>query len=181
MASRLTNGQKQLALRLCASGLAPSATARQAGCTASLVVLMREGSFTSGVADEWSPRLGRLTIGDREEILLGLGRGIELAAMARSLGRPTLTVSREVKANRWTPGVCGPERPPARPRLYEAAEAIQAGTETAAGRGLGRLDPPVVATAGCQATTVGAPGQPGDACVPRNDLPVALRPGPRRS
>lgn len=99
MASRLTNGQKQLALRLCASGLAPAEIARQAGCTASLVVLMREGSFTSGVADEWSPRLGRLTIGDREAILLGLGRGISLAAMARSLGRPTSTVSREVKAN----------------------------------------------------------------------------------
>jgi IS30 family transposase len=99
MASRLTNGQKQLALRLAAAGLAPAEIAQQVGCTASLVLLMRAGSFTSGVADEWSPRVGRLTIGDREVILLGLGGGISLAAMARSLGRPTSTVSREVKAN----------------------------------------------------------------------------------
>ena len=37
-----------------------------------------------------------MTIGDREQILLGLGQGISLAAIARSLARSTSTISREV-------------------------------------------------------------------------------------
>jgi IS30 family transposase len=60
---------------------------------------MRDGHFTSGVPDPWKPRPGRLTITDRETLLLGLASGLPLAAIARSLGRPTSTVSREIGAN----------------------------------------------------------------------------------
>jgi IS30 family transposase len=48
---------------------------------------------------EWAPVSGRLTLDDREDIGVGLGRGLSLAEIARRLGRPTSTVSREVGAN----------------------------------------------------------------------------------
>jgi len=99
VAIRLTKEQKQLALRLKARGLPLAEIGRQVGCDASLVALMRDGHFTSGAPDPWKPRPGRLTITDRETLLLGLASGLPLAAIARSLGRPTSTVSREIGAN----------------------------------------------------------------------------------
>ena len=59
-------------------------------------LMVRAGKFQQGLPDDWSPRPGRLTIGDCEQILLGLGRGISLTAIARSLDRSTSTISREV-------------------------------------------------------------------------------------
>lgn len=47
----------------------------------------------------WSPRPGRLTLADREEISLGLRRGASLTAIAVELGRSVSTVAREVAAN----------------------------------------------------------------------------------
>jgi len=61
--------------------------------------MVRAGRHTSGVPDEWEPRPGRLTVVEREQILIGLGRGQSLAAIAGALGRSPSTVSREVKAN----------------------------------------------------------------------------------
>ena len=93
MASCLTEEQKQLALRLKSKGLPLAEIGRQVGCTASLVALMRDGHFTSGICDEWRPRPGRLTISDREAILLGLSRGLSgrrrtgFRGKARSLTR----------------------------------------------------------------------------------------------
>jgi transposase, IS30 family len=46
---------------------------------------------------EWSDR--RLSMVDREEISRGLAAGESFAAIAKTLGRPTSTVSREVKRN----------------------------------------------------------------------------------
>ena len=48
---------------------------------------------------DWEPGPGRLTLADREEIALALSHGQSLAQIARSLGRSTSTVSREVAAN----------------------------------------------------------------------------------
>jgi len=45
----------------------------------------------------WEPREGRLTLLDREQILVGIARGDTLTVIARSLGRAVSTVSREVK------------------------------------------------------------------------------------
>jgi IS30 family transposase len=93
----LTNEQKQLAFRLKAGGMSLAEIGRQIGCSAPMVGLMvRAGQFQQGLPDDWSPRPSRLTIGDREQILLGLGRGISLTAIARSLDRSTSTISREV-------------------------------------------------------------------------------------
>ncbi|MGA9774830.1 MAG: helix-turn-helix domain-containing protein, partial [Candidatus Dormiibacterota bacterium] len=58
--------------------------------------MVRDGRCRTGVPARWTPAPGRLTIVDREQIVVGLGRGQSLASIARSLGRATSTVSREV-------------------------------------------------------------------------------------
>src|SRR5918994_664133 len=61
MAGILTHEQKQLAFRLRARGWRLVDIAREVGCTAPMVGLMvREGRFTTGVPDEWAPRVGCL-------------------------------------------------------------------------------------------------------------------------
>jgi len=98
--ARLTSEQKQLAFRLRAQGLSLGEIARQVGCSGDMVtVMVRDGRCRTGVPARWTPAPGRLTIVDREQIVVGLGRGQSLASIARSLGRATSTVSREVAAN----------------------------------------------------------------------------------
>jgi len=97
---RLTAEQKELAFRLRAQGWRLVDIAREIGCTAPMVGLMvRDGKHRAGVPLGWRPRRGCLTIGERERILLGVGRREALSAIARSLGRSPSTVTREVKAN----------------------------------------------------------------------------------
>ncbi len=96
----LTDEQKQLAFRLRARGWRLAAISREIGCTAQMVGLMvRDGRHGLGVPFHWTPRPGALTIADRELILLGLGRGESLRAIAKSLGRAPSTICREVNAN----------------------------------------------------------------------------------
>ncbi len=96
----LTHEQKQLAFRLRARGWRLVDIAREIGCTAPMVGLMvRAGRFTTGVPDEWEPRVGCLSILEREEILVGLRAGESLSEIARQLGRAASTISREVAAN----------------------------------------------------------------------------------
>ena len=100
MRGKLSNEQKQMAFRLRAHGMSLVEIARQTGCSAPMVGLMvRDGLFTNGLPSDWEPRFGGLTIIDREEILLGIGRGESLSAIARSLDRVPSTVTREVAAN----------------------------------------------------------------------------------
>lgn len=100
MAGILTHEQKQLAFRLHARGWRLVDIAREIGCSAPMVGLMvRAGRFTTGVEDQWQPRPGCLGIVEREDILVGLRAGTTLAEIARSLGRATSTISREVNAN----------------------------------------------------------------------------------
>lgn len=92
--------QKQLAFRLRCMGWRLVDIAREIGCTAPMVGLMvRDGLHRDARPLGWEPRAGCLTIGDREQILLGIGRGESLSAIARSLGRSPSTVTREVNAN----------------------------------------------------------------------------------
>lgn len=96
----LSNEQKQLAFRLRARGWRLADIAREIGCTAPMVGLMvRDGKHRGASPLGWEPRPGCLTIRERERILLGIGRGESLSAIARALGRSPSTVTREVKAN----------------------------------------------------------------------------------
>jgi IS30 family transposase len=100
MAGILTHEQKQLAFRLHHRGWRLVDIAREIGCTAPMVGLMvRDGRFTTGVADGWEPRSGCLSIDDREEILVGIRAGESLSSIARRLGRVPSVVTREVAAN----------------------------------------------------------------------------------
>jgi IS30 family transposase len=49
--------------------------------------------------EAWQPAEGRLSLAEREEISLGLGRGEAFSCIASRLGRAASTVSREVKGN----------------------------------------------------------------------------------
>jgi IS30 family transposase len=49
----------------------------------------------------------RLSLGEREEFSRGLASGCSFAAIARELGRPTYSVSREVHRNVWSHPVSG--------------------------------------------------------------------------
>jgi IS30 family transposase len=92
--SYLTAQQKRMAFHLRKEGMSLVQIARQIGCSAPMIGLMiRAGRHTSGVPDEWEPRLGRLTVLEREQILIGLGHGDSMAAIARRLGRSPSTVS----------------------------------------------------------------------------------------
>lgn len=100
MAGYLTQQQKHMAFHFRKEGMSLVQIARQIGCSAPMVGLMvRAGRYTSGIEDEWTPRPGRLTVTERERILIGLGRGESMAEIARHLGRSPSTVSREVAAN----------------------------------------------------------------------------------
>ena len=182
MAGILTHEQKQLAFRLRARGWRLVDIAREVGCTAPMVGLMvRDGLFTSGVPDEWEARAGCLTIAEREEILVGLRAGESLSAIARRLGRSPSTVSREVAANGGRERYSAWRGAPASPRSGPSTEAVQAARRSAVRRGRPRLlelwSPDEIA----RRLRVGVPGRSGDAGEPRDDLPVAVRAGPRRT
>ncbi|WP_432502674.1 helix-turn-helix domain-containing protein, partial [Kineococcus arenarius] len=86
MAGVLTTTQKQLAIRLHAHGLSLVEIARQIGCTPPMVGLMvREKRFLSGVEDSWAPRAGRLSIDERERILIGVRAKESFRAIASAL------------------------------------------------------------------------------------------------
>jgi len=100
MRGHLSEEQKQLAFKLRASGWRLADIAREVGCSAPMVgVMVRESKFTKGIPCPWAPRAGCLSIGDREQILLGIGRGDSLSAIARILKRSPSTITREVNAN----------------------------------------------------------------------------------
>ena len=96
----LSAEQKRLAFRLRGQGWRLVDIAREIGCTAPMVGLMvRDGKHREAAPFGWEPRSGCLSIRDREQILLGIGRGESLSAIARSLGRSPSTITREVNAN----------------------------------------------------------------------------------
>ena len=74
-----------------------AAVLRTGHATIRAVVRDEFGSTQRFVA--WEPGPGRLTLSEREEIAVGLTRGLAYARIAGALGRSTSTVSREVAAN----------------------------------------------------------------------------------
>jgi IS30 family transposase len=96
----LTHEQKQMGFRLQAQGWSLVDIGREIGCSAPMVgLVVRDGRFQQGIPDAWSPRPGCLTILDREQILLGLGRGESMSAIARRLRRSPSPITREVGSN----------------------------------------------------------------------------------
>ena len=80
----LSREQKQLAIRLHSKGWRLIDIAREVGCTAPMVGKMaREGRHLDAKPFGWEPREGRLTVLDREQILVGLARGDTLTVIAR--------------------------------------------------------------------------------------------------
>jgi transposase, IS30 family len=100
MSPRLTVEQRRLALRLRARGLSLRAVAAQVGCSHLGVRLVVAQPPRRAVrSDGWVPGPGRLTLAEREEIIVGLRAGESFTVIAAGLGRSVSTVSREVAAN----------------------------------------------------------------------------------
>jgi IS30 family transposase len=73
--------------------------AKALGCTHPTIFRVLRGSKREAHPLAWTPSRGRLSIHEREEILLGLSRGESMSSIARGLGRSPSTVTREVAAN----------------------------------------------------------------------------------
>jgi IS30 family transposase len=96
----MTYEQKQMVRRLHAKGLTIRDIAKEMNFTVSVVhVTAMNTQPRPGWPDEWTPRPGRLSADEREDIWLGLKRGDSMSAIARQLGRSPSTITREVKKN----------------------------------------------------------------------------------
>jgi transposase, IS30 family len=100
MPAHLTAEQRQLALRLKARGLSLRQIGPQVGCSHEQVrIIARQAPRRAVYHSGWSPRPGRLSLADREEISICLHAGESFTAIAVRLGKAVSTVSREVAAN----------------------------------------------------------------------------------
>jgi IS30 family transposase len=89
-----------MVMRLRGHGLGWKEVARAVGCSRSVAWRTGEGQQKHpGRPATWTPRPGRLTIQDREEIVVGLATGETYVAIALRIGKAPSTVSREVAAN----------------------------------------------------------------------------------
>jgi IS30 family transposase len=99
LAVHLTKEQREIAFRLRAKNLSLKVIAKAVGCTHPTIVRVLRGSKYEARSLPWTPAQGRLSIAEREEILLGLTRGESMSSIARGLGRSPSTVTREVATN----------------------------------------------------------------------------------
>lgn len=96
----LSAEERRLARRLWAQGWPLRRIGAEVGCShESVRQLVRDPALRDGRLDEWEPGPGRLTLSEREEIGLGLGRGETFTQIAGRLKRSVSTVSREVAGN----------------------------------------------------------------------------------
>ena len=125
-----------------------------------------------GRPDRWTPAPGRLSAEEREEIMLGLAWGEKMAAIARSLGRATSTITREVEANggplhyRAWKAHCRAEAASRRPKPAKLAHPPLVRRVTT------WLEEAVVAPGDRRALAPRVPGRSDDAGEPRNHLPA---------
>jgi hypothetical protein len=182
MSARLTQRQKETAHRLRAEGVFLQDIAHQLDCDQSGVsLIVRSRRSPVGGPDPWTPRSGRLSVDEREQILTGLAQAQSLSSIARSLGRSPSTISREVKANG------GPDhysvwkshhRARDQTRRPKPSKLCRGPLLTEVSKRLGQLGSP---KGDLGALTFDLSRQPRDAREPRNHLPVPLRSGPRRT
>ena len=135
MAAHLSAEQVGLALRLRARGLTLSEVGRQVSCHLREVHRLARGELRRPPRPYgWQPGPGRLGLGDREEVSLGLHAGESFTVIAGRLGRAVSAVSREVAANGGRDG-------------YRAWRAHQRARERARRPKGCKLDDPVLAAA----------------------------------
>jgi IS30 family transposase len=91
--------QRALARRLHGRGHTLREIGAELGCSYEGVRVVLGSEPKQPPPCEWRPGPGRLTLEEREEVSLGLGRGESYTAIAGRLGRSPSTVSREVAAN----------------------------------------------------------------------------------
>jgi transposase, IS30 family len=99
VAPRLTVEQRALARRLHGQGYTLREIGAELGCSYEGVRVVLRDEPKRPPPCEWRAGPGRLTLEEREEISLGLGRCESYTAIAGRLGRSVSTVSREVAAN----------------------------------------------------------------------------------
>ena len=126
MAAHLTNEQRQLVFRLRHRGLTTAAIAREIGLTWEGAAAVLRGQKVDARPDLWSSAPGRLSVPERQEILLGLHHGLLMRAIARALGRAPSTITRDVKANGGARELSHLAGPPASARLHQTAQGRQA-------------------------------------------------------
>ena len=131
MTAHMTNEQRQLARRLQASGRSLRDIAKEVGVSSAGVHVMLRGQRREARPDIWTPARGRLSMAEREEIMLGLDRGESLRSIAQRLERSPSTVSREVTANGGRGGY----------RIWPAHQRARARTRRPK---LSKLDDPVL-------------------------------------
>ena len=100
MTAHLTIEQRALARRLRSKGWSLRDIAKEVGCSCTGIDVMLRGQQRRAAKPvRWTPRAGRLSLVEREEIRFGLARGESMSAIARGLDRAPSSVTREVKAN----------------------------------------------------------------------------------
>jgi IS30 family transposase len=92
--------QRALVRRLRSQGWSLRAIAQQVSCGHADIDVMLRGQAREARPMTWVPRLGGLTIEEREEIPCGLSRGDSLSGIARQLRRSPSTTLQKVGANR---------------------------------------------------------------------------------
>jgi Helix-turn-helix domain len=121
----------------------------------------------------------RLSLGEREEISRGLAAGASLRSIARQLHRAPSTISREVarQGGRAGSGCGGRGNGMVTGQPTQAHQAVA--VSRAGGHGRGEAGRTLVATADRWMAAAPVPDEHSGAGVARDDLPVAVRAGPR--
>jgi len=84
----MTRGQKEMARRLRAKGLAFKEIARELNVSLDLARATRyQNQVRPGRPDGWEPAPGRLSAEEREDIMIGLHQGESMTSIAGRLGR----------------------------------------------------------------------------------------------
>ncbi len=174
--------QRQLALRLRAGGWSLREIGLQAGCLYEQVqIIARRAPRRPVRRDGWVLGPGRLTLADREEISIGVWAGESFTAIAARLQRAVCTVSREVAANggggqyrAWR----AHQRARAQARRPKACKLACPQLAAQVTRWLQQWWSPVQIS---QRVADRVPKRSHDVGEPRNHLPGAIRPGPRRA
>lgn len=178
MAKRLSPELEREIRRLAAKGHGLREIGRLVECSHHGVtnVLIRPPRPT---ASAWNPSPARLSLAEREEIRAGLERGDTFTAIALAVGRAVSTVSREVGAKggrhayrAWQAHADAGQRArrPKRPKLAcsHLAAKVTAWLEE-------WWSPEEIA----RRLRIEFPRRSHDVGEPRDDLPIAVRPGPR--